>query len=76
MPENIHRPNVPEELDDRLADTVNDYARIPSDRLTFSDRLTILLEEYDNQAQQLVEKEKEITELERQLDEERSGMIR
>lgn len=61
------RPNVSEELDDRLAEVVNPLVRIPGDRLTFGDRLEVLLDEYDQQQAELAQLEKKVERLEDQL---------
>lgn len=72
----VTRPNVEEQLDDRLADTVNPLVRIPGDRLTFGDRLEVLLDEYEERGEKIARQERKIEELEEQLAEERSGVIR
>jgi|APHM01.1.fsa_nt_gi hypothetical protein len=62
------RPSVPEQLDERLADAVTEHVRIPGDRLTFADRLRVLLEEYDERGEQIDERGERIDELERAVE--------
>lgn len=71
------RPSVPEALDDELAAAVTEHVRIPADRLTFADRLRVLLEEYQSRGDRIQELEAEVDELEEQLTEARSdGIVR
>lgn len=41
------RPEIPEALAGEIDDRVRSEVRVPPDRLTFADRLDILVEEYD-----------------------------
>jgi polyhydroxyalkanoate synthesis regulator phasin len=41
------RPEIPEPLAGEIDDRVRSEVRVPPDRLTFADRLDILVEEYD-----------------------------
>jgi hypothetical protein len=76
------RPNVSVELDERLSQTTTPLVRVPADRLTFGDRLRVLLDEYDektdecdrlrDETEQLRER---VGELQQQLEELNSGLM-
>jgi len=51
----IRRPSVPKDLDDELASAVTEHVRVPADRLTFADRVRILLDEYEKRGDDLDE---------------------
>lgn len=67
------RPNVDEALDARLAETVNPLVRIPADRLTFAERLEILLDEYSTRGDEIGELEEQVVALRERLEEAEQG---
>ena len=69
MSSDTTRPNVPEELDERLAAATTEHVRIPADRLTFADRLEVLLEEYHDATERVESLESELERRDQRIDE-------
>jgi polyhydroxyalkanoate synthesis regulator phasin len=65
------RPEISEELAAEVDDRVRSEVRVPPDRLTFQDRVRILLEEYDEASASVDELRERVEELEAELEEER-----
>lgn len=65
----VTRPSVEQEVVDRVDEQVNPHVRIPSDRLTFAERVGVLLDEYENRGEQIEELNERIEALEDKIDE-------
>jgi len=65
------RPEIPADLAGDVDDRVRSEVRVPPDRLTFADRVRILVEEYDASVDRADHLEARVEDLEAALDEAR-----
>lgn len=65
------RPEISEALAGDVDDRVRSEVRVPPDRLTFADRVRILVEEYDERGEEIEALRDRVDELEAALDEAR-----